>query len=104
MVARIGSKVKCFTGNGGISGLNGGFREANGGRWKVGERFLAAWADFIAGAMTREKAPAHFARNDAWGGSGQSAIGERGMLARHVRESHHAHLECIRHRCELRLV
>ena len=28
------------------------------------ERFLAAWADIIAGAMMKEKAPAHFARND----------------------------------------
>jgi hypothetical protein len=28
------------------------------------ERFLAAWADIIAGAMMKEKASAHFARND----------------------------------------
>jgi hypothetical protein len=31
---------------------------------KSEERFLAAWADIIAGAMIREKASAHFARND----------------------------------------
>jgi hypothetical protein len=104
MVAWIGGKVKYLTGNGRISGLNGGFCEANGGQRKVEERFLAAWADIIAGAMMREKASAHFARNDGWDGTGQSAIAERGMLARHVRESHHANPECIRCCRELRLV
>lgn len=35
MVAWVSRKVKCFTGNGRISGLDGGFWEANGGQWKV---------------------------------------------------------------------
>ena len=33
----------------------------------VEERFLASWADIIAGAMMKEKESAHFARNDSGG-------------------------------------
>ena len=43
---------------------SGEWRAASGEENKEQERFLAAWADIIAGAMMKEKAPAHFARND----------------------------------------
>jgi len=36
-----------------------------GAEQKDEERFLAAWADIIAGAMMKEKASDHFARNDS---------------------------------------
>jgi hypothetical protein len=47
---------------------------ASGEENKEQERFLAAWADILAGAMMKEKAPAHFARND-----GRREGGRRGM-------------------------
>jgi hypothetical protein len=37
---------------------------ASGEENKEQERFLAEWADIIAGAMMKEKSSAHFARND----------------------------------------
>jgi len=37
---------------------------ASGEENKEQEIFLAAWADNLAGAMMKEKAPAHVARND----------------------------------------
>ena len=50
------------------------WRVASGEENKEQERFLAAWADILAGAMMKEKAPAHFARND-----GRREGGCRGM-------------------------
>lgn len=53
-------------------------RVASGEENKEQERFLAAWADILAGAMMKEKAPAHFARND-----GRREGGRRGMEREH---------------------
>jgi hypothetical protein len=52
-----------------------------------GAEILAAWADIIAGAMMKEKASAHFARND---GAGKTAPGGRAWREARVRFRHGA--------------
>jgi hypothetical protein len=65
--------------------------EVMGDEWRVeGKRrnkrdSSAVWADIIAGAMMKEKAPANFARNDTffcWGGEGGRWNGGRREGAR----------------------